>query len=75
MGHKQMNKQNKISPKKSTVKNNLHANDKIKKEIDYFIVGPSREANRVVSAETTLKIHNEYSNVFTGGRYFKGTFS
>ena len=31
-------------------------NDKIKQEIDYFIAGPDIEANRVASAETTLKI-------------------
>ena len=30
---------------------------KIKQEIDYLITGPGMEANRMVSAETTLQIH------------------
>ena len=29
----------------------------------------------VASTEITLKIHNEYSNVFTGVGYFRGRFS
>ena len=33
------------------------------------------EANRVASVETTFKIQNEYSYVFTGIGCFKGTFS
>ena len=33
------------------------------------------EAYRGVSVETTLKIHDEYSDVFTGIGCFKGTFS
>ena len=33
------------------------------------------ESNRSVSAETTQTIHNEYGDVFTGIRCFKGTFS
>ena len=28
-----------------------------------------------MSAKTTLKIHNKYSNVFTGVMCFKGTFA
>ena len=33
------------------------------------------EPERMASAETTLKIHDEYSYVFTGIWSFKGTFS
>ena len=33
------------------------------------------EANRVASAEVTLKMHEEFSDLFTGIGYFKGTFS
>ena len=32
------------------------------------------DADRVVSAETALKIHGEAGNVFTGIGCFKGTF-
>ena len=45
---------------------------KLNRKIDYFIVGPGTEAERVASAETTLKMH-EFSDVFTGTGYFKGT--
>ena len=33
------------------------------------------EADRVMSGETTQKMHSEYSKVFTGIGCFKGTFS
>ena len=33
------------------------------------------EADRVGSAEITLKMHEEFSDVFTGSECFKGTFS
>ena len=58
----------------NTFKTNLHTNDKIKKEIDYFIVDPDMESKSVASVETTFKIHNGYSNVLMGIGYFKGTF-
>ena len=45
------------------------------KEIEYFIAGLDMESNRVASTETTQKIHNEYSNLFTCVGYFKSTFS
>ena len=56
-------------------KNNVHTNDKIKQEIDYFIAGPGKEADRMANAETTLKIHDKYSDVFTEIWCFKDTFS
>ena len=37
-------------------------------------MGPCMIANRVASTETTLKIHNEYNDIFTGIGFFKGTF-
>ena len=52
-----------------------YPNNKIKQEIDYFIAGLDKEANRVASPETKQKIHNEYSDVFTGIRCFKCAFS
>ena len=33
------------------------------------------EANRVTSIKTKLTIHNDYTDVFIGIGYFKGTFS
>ena len=48
--------------------------DKMKQEIDYFTVGPHMGADEVASAETTQKIQNEYSNVFTQIGCFKGIF-
>ena len=56
-------------------KKNPCTNNKIKQEINYLITGPGREANIVPSAEMTLGIHNECSNVFTGIGYLKGNFS
>ena len=55
-------------------KNYQNTYDKIKQEIDYFIPSPSMEANRVASAETAIKIHNEYRNVFTEIGCFKALF-
>ena len=59
----------------NSFKNNLYANDKIKQGIDYFIAGPGMESNIVENTETTLKIHTEYNDVFTGIGCFKGAFS
>ena len=33
------------------------------------------EAKMIASAETTQAIHNEYKNIYTEVRCFKGTFS
>ena len=41
----------------------------------YFIMDMGTEANRAVSAETTIKIQGEYGDVFRGIGCFKGTFS
>ena len=57
-GGKLINKQNK-SKASNGFKNNPHINNKIKQEIDYFIAGSGTEDDKVTSAETTLKIHNE----------------
>ena len=46
--------------------------NKIKQEIVYFIAGMDMEASRVVIAETTQEIQNEYSDVFTWIECFKG---
>ena len=40
-------------------------NEKTNQEIDCFIAGSAVEANREVNANTTWKIHQEYSDVFT----------
>ena len=64
-------------PKKSKTSNclkkQLHTS-KTKLEIAHFIAGPDIKANRVASAETTRKIHNEYSDAFMGIGYFKVLF-
>ena len=59
----------------NNIKNNLPIKNKIKQKIDISIAGPGMEMNRLVSAETTLKMHDEYSGMFTGTECFKGTFS
>ena len=54
-----------------TFKNNPQTNNKINQEMDYFVAVPGMEAQRVASAEITQKIHDEYSNVFTGNQCSK----
>ena len=46
--------------------------NKIKQQIDYFIAGPGTEVGRAVSAETTLQMHDIYSDMFF--MCFNGTF-
>ena len=43
----------------NSAKRYLHANNKTRQEIDYFIAGPGMEANEAARAETTLKIHDK----------------
>ena len=66
-------KQVKSNPCNSS-KNNLHTNNSIKQETDYIIAGPSMQGDGVASRKTALKMHNEYSNVFTGIVCFRGPF-
>ena len=47
----------------------------MKQEINQFIASPGKNANKVVIAETTLKMHDEYSNVSMENEWLKGTFS
>ena len=68
-----MNKLDNMRKKTNSFKNNLHTNSKLNK-IDYFITGPDMEVNTVASAETTQKIHYEYSDVLTGIGCFRGAF-
>ena len=68
-----MNKQDKCKISKNC-KDNLHFAYKLKLKIDIFISGLDMEANRAASAETTLKIHTEYSNVLPGIGCFKTYF-
>ena len=57
------------------VNDNPNTNNKTKQEIDYSIAGSVTEADRVVHSETTLKMHDECSKVFTGIGCFKSTLS
>ena len=41
----------------------MTTNKKIKHEIEYFFAGIGTETGRVVSAETTCKMHDEYNDV------------
>ena len=61
----------------SKINNDFKINQKLNHnmEIGYFIAGPETEADMVVSAKTAQIMHNGFSNVFTGIRCFKGTFS
>ena len=54
---RQINEQTKENKSRgnNSFKNNLHINDKIKQEIDYFITGLGIEANRGASTKQHLK--------------------
>ena len=70
-----MNKQSKIDPSQTkALKINPYTNNKTKQETDYFTTYPGREANRAVSEQTSLKMCDKFSDVFTGTECFKGTF-
>ena len=69
-----MNKQSKRSPNQTIALKHFPSINKIKQETEYFIVGPGTKAKRVASAETMLKMHDEYSTVFTNIGCFKGAF-
>ena len=72
---RQINKQTKQdeSQPSSSTKSNLHSNNKNKQEIDSFIAGPGMEANRMARTETTLKMHDEFSDVYNGIGHFSLT--
>ena len=57
-------KQDKSNPNKC-IKDNPHTNIKTKEKIDHFIVGPGTESDREAREETTLKMHDEFSDVWT----------
>ena len=69
-----MNAQTRQVQTNNIFKNNPHTNNKTSQEIDYSSAGPDMEANRVTSLETTQKMYNEYSDIFTRIECFKGTF-
>ena len=67
---------NKISPDQTIALEIIYvpmAKLKTKQEIDYFFAGLGTETNKEASAKT-LKIHDEYSDVFRGIGCFEGTF-
>ena len=67
--NKLMCKQSEISPNQTVaLKITWIITTKTIHEINYFIAGPGMEA------DTTLKIHDEFSDVFTGIGCFKGIF-
>ena len=66
-------KQDKIKTK-SNNKDNHYNNNKGNPEADYFVACPDTEADRNTSAKATTKIHSEFSDVFTGIGWLKGTF-
>ena len=43
----------------------MHINNKTKQDIYYIIAGPDTEGERAMSAETTQKKHDEFSDLFT----------
>ena len=58
----------------SKPKNNS-TNNKVNPKADYFVAGQNTIKYRATYAKTTIKVPNEFSNVFTGNGCFKGTFS
>ena len=72
---KSMNIERKISPNYTIELNIIHIlTTKLKQERDYFIIGPGMEADRVTSVESTLRMCDKFSDVFSGIWCFKGTF-
>ena len=65
--------QSKISYKKHN-KDSLCTNKEVNLEADYLVAGPNMDTDRPTSAEETIKIYNEFSNVFISILCFKGTF-
>ena len=55
----------------NSIKNNPHTSKIPKQEINYFIADPFTETDRRVSTETTLKMHDEFSDRITGIEYSK----
>ena len=53
----------------------MHTNGKTNQKTDYSITGSGKEADRQARAEETIKIHQEYGNVFTGIGCSIGFFS
>ena len=66
-------KQDNFKIKKNN-EDNLYTNNKVNHRPDHFVGGQNTEWHRATSAKTTNKIHNEFSDVFTGIECFKGTF-
>ena len=56
---------------KNNSKDDIWTNNKVNLEGNYFAGDPNRERD---SDKTTIKIHNEFSNVFTGIGCFKSAF-
>ena len=52
----------------------MYTNSKCTQEIEYFIAGLGMKTNRVASAETTLKMHDDFSDVFMEIRCSKALF-
>ena len=62
-----MKKQIKISPNpKINSKDSLYTKNKVNLEADYFVAGPNTEPERDTCSKTTMKMHNEFSDMFTG---------
>ena len=63
------------SKSKNNSKDNPYTNNKVKPETDCLVGRVDMETDRVASDKTTINIHNEFSDMFTGIKCFKGTFS
>ena len=68
-----MNDQSKINEQtnqdnstKKSFSNNSYSYNKTKQERDYFIANPATKADKVTCAETSVNMHHEFSDVFTG---------
>ena len=58
----------------STSNSNVGATNNCLKIQDYFRSNASKQEDKKVSRLLTIKIYNEFSDIFTGSSCFKGTF-
>ena len=72
-----MNKQTEQDKYKPKIisKGNPSTSNKCNLKVDYSVVAPNKETDRATNVKTTIRIHSEFSKIFTGIRSFKGTFS
>ena len=68
-------KQSKINPNQNIIVKITFILTRVNLEADYFVVALDTETDRATSAKTTMKMHNEFSNMFPHIGCFRDIFS